>query len=150
MRDLGRALERRLTRRARRHPPTTLAAADRARGCASLWGARHSANAVAELVLPSASQLTQMQSDVCRSRQFSADGYCLLLKDAVRLLRLGAQFEDAIEVNKLLLAVYETQEAYQELSETHGAIADLVRRARLWGRDVQRLVAVRLRCRRGD
>jgi hypothetical protein len=37
-------------------------------------------------------------ADVCRSRQFSIDGYCALLRDAVRLLRLSAQFEDAIEV----------------------------------------------------
>jgi hypothetical protein len=36
------------------------------------------------------------------------------------------------QIEKLLLAVYEAQEAYQELSDTHGAIAELVREHVTW------------------
>lgn len=66
----------------------------------SLWGAPHPPNIERELVLPAAAVLRQMNADVCRGRPFTPDGYAQLLREAIRLYRVGKQYEEAIDVNE--------------------------------------------------
>jgi hypothetical protein len=91
----------------------------------SVWGARHSTNVANELVLPSAAALKQMSADVCRARPFTSSGYVSLLKEAVRILRAASEYEEAVDMYKMMLPVFETEENFAEQAECHGAIASL-------------------------
>ena len=66
-----------------------------------------------------------MSADVCRARPFTPNGYVRLLRDGVRVLRAAHEYEDAVDLYKLMLPVFESAEQYAEQAEVHGAIADL-------------------------
>ena len=66
-----------------------------------------------------------MSADVCRARPFTVGGYVSLLKEAVRVLRSAHEYEEAVDIYKLMLPVFESTESFSERADAHGAVADL-------------------------